>query len=61
MKIDRRSIDRLASLDDESFKSLAMSIASAAGADTRGRRKIDFRRGRGKGRGNTACPARTGC
>ena len=29
MKIDRRSIDRLASLDDESF------IASAAGADTR--------------------------
>lgn len=35
MKIDRRSIDRLASLDDESFKSLAMSIASAAGADTR--------------------------
>jgi len=35
MNIDQRSIDRLASLDDESFKSLAMSIASAAGADMR--------------------------
>lgn len=32
MEFDRRTLDKLLSLDDESFKSLARTIAEAAGA-----------------------------
>jgi len=33
MQFDRRDLDKIISMDDENFKSLARSIAEAAGAD----------------------------